>query len=264
MKQDDSEFRAGFGFRTGKRGVHNTRTIMLSDLEQLFHELPPDASRETFRKAIVDDNVLAKQTASSRLYSFRRLAELYTLDPRIPLFRLLRLYWDRDGGEGRAIMAMLCALARDPILRLTAEPVLTIEHGERLDKDRIVTAVQESEPGRFSETSLAKIARMTASSWTQAGYLQGRYKKVRVHPRLSAATVAYALALGYLCGFRGVLLFDTFWSQVLDASSAQLHELSREASRRGLLTYRNAGGIVDVTFDNVMTEDEKQRASDQT
>lgn len=251
-----------FGFRTGKKGVHNTRTMMLSDLVELLQEFPQEAGKEEYRKAVVEENLLAKNTASTRKYNFQRLTELYGLDPEIPLFRIFRELWDQSE-RGRSLLAMLLALARDPMLRLTAEPVLAMETGERFEKTEVQRVVKEKTGDRFSETSIKKISRMTGSSWTQAGHLEGRRKKTRVRPEATPTNTTYALVLGALCGVRGELLFDTFWAQVLDAPEHELHDQAQAASRRGLLTYRNAGGIIEVDISPMLTPSELEELNEQ-
>lgn len=245
-----------YGFRTGARGVHNTRTVMLDDLASLFSVVPSDAPRATYVQTVVEENALGKRTASTRTHAYRRLSELYALDPAVPVFRLLRHYWEADDGPGRPLLGMLCALARDPILRMTASPVLDLAYGAPFDKRSLEREVEARAPGRFSPTSVAKIARMTASSWTQAGHLEGRTEKRRSRPEATPAATAYALALGVLAGERGGALFETEWSRVIDRPLDGLHDLAQEASRRGLLIYRNAGGIVEVSFPGVLTENE--------
>lgn len=236
---------------------------MLDDLAALLGAFPPDTTKAAYRQAVVENNVLGKQTASTRKYNFQRLAELYALDPEVPIFRLLRGYWQADEGPGQPLMGMLCALARDPILRMTAVPILTLSTGAPFEKEALERAVADAAPSRFSPTSLAKIARMTGSSWTQSGHLGGRYNKVRTRPEATPAAVAYALVLGYLAGARGSQMLETFWTRVLDLPADRLHDLSKEASRRGLLTYRNAGGIVEVTFDAILTGEELEWAHEQ-
>lgn len=251
------------GFRSGQKGVHNTRTMMLADLEVLLDEVPATASKADYRSVIVDENLLAKNTHSTRKYSARRLAELYGLDPEIPVFRTFRHYWGVASEEGRPLLAVLLALARDPILRLTADPILSMEVGEAFDKTVLQDVIAAETGERFSETSIKKISRMTGSSWTQSGHLEGRYNKTRQHPVCTAANTAYALLLGYMTGVRGALLFDTFWTHVLDANDHDVHERAKAASRRSLLTYRNAGGVIEVDFSMILTQDEQELTREQ-
>jgi hypothetical protein len=251
-----------FGFRTGQKGVHNSRTLMFEDLELLLSELPADALNDDYRRAIREENVLAKNTDSTRHYVGQRLSQLYGLDADIPLFRVFRAFWERDE-QGRRMLALLLALARDPILRMTAPSILEMERGEPFDKARLQTVIAKEAGDRFNETSVKKISRMTASSWTQSGHLEGHRKKTRAQPAISAPSTAYALVLGFLCGVRGELLFDTFWAQVLDAPEHELHDQAQAASRRGLLTYRNAGGIIEVDASPVLTPSEMEQLHEQ-
>jgi hypothetical protein len=66
--------------------------------------------------------------------------------------------------------------------------------------------------------------------------------------------VAYALCLSYLTGARGQALFESAWIEYLDLSSDMIHAFAFEASKRGWIDYRNAGGIVDVGFNGIIQE----------
>lgn len=251
-----------FGFRIGQKGVHNSRTLSFDDLETLLDAVPPGASNEEYRRAIREENVLGKDTDSTRRYLGQRLSQLYGLDEEILLFRVFRAYWER-AERGRRLLALLLALARDPILRMTASPVLEMEPGEQLDKQGLRDTIAKEAGDRFNETSVKKIAQMTASTWTQSGHLEGRAKKTRQQPENAPVSTAYALLLGYLCGVRGELLFDTFWAGTLDAPQHERMDLAQAASRRNLLTYRNAGGIIEVDFDPVLTSEENKQIREQ-
>jgi len=251
-----------FGFRTGQKGVHNSRTLSFEDLETLLDAVPRGASNEEYRQSIREENVLAKSTDSTRRYLGQRLSQLYGLDEEILLFRVFREYWER-AERGRRMLALLLALARDPILRMTASPVIEIEPGEQLDKVSLRDTIAEKAGDRFNETSVKKIGQMTASTWTQSGHLEGRTKKIRQRPENSPVSSAYALFLGYLCGDRGELLFDTFWARALDSPEHERMDLAQTASRRNLLTYRNAGGIIEVDFDPVLSSEERTRIREQ-
>jgi hypothetical protein len=89
---------------------------MLGDLRRLLMLTPAEAGYEDYRAAILEENVLGKGTASTRLWSWKKLRELYGLDPRKPVFRCLRVLWENDSA-GRPLLAMLCASAREPLPR---------------------------------------------------------------------------------------------------------------------------------------------------
>ena len=166
------------GFRFGARGTHGSRTIMLRELAELFAAVPPHATRDDYATTIVDQNVLGKATYATRSSSRQRLTEMYGLDPRLAIFRVLRHLWriDRDG---RPLLAMLTALARDPLLRSTASPVLALAPGDELTRSRFASVIRAAVGTRMNDAVLDKVARNAASSWAQAGHLEGRVRKIR-------------------------------------------------------------------------------------
>ena len=99
----------------------------------------------------------------------QRLGELYALDPRgCQIFRVLRRLWLVDV-PGRPLLAMLCALARDPLLRSTAPAVLALPVGTELVRSTFLDEIREVVGGRLNESVLDKVARNAASSWAQSG-----------------------------------------------------------------------------------------------
>ena len=79
-----------WGFRSGDRGTHTSRTIMLDELSHLVDAAPGEVSRGDYADAVMEHNCLGKRTAATRKLSSQRLTELYSLDPAVPLFRILR------------------------------------------------------------------------------------------------------------------------------------------------------------------------------
>jgi hypothetical protein len=88
--------------------------------------------------------------------------------------------------------------------------------------------------------------------------LAGKVKKIRVKPLVTPIVTAFALALGFLCGFRGRLLLDTTWTRLLDRSPAEITDLAVEASRQGWLTYKGAGSVVEITFPGLLKPHEEK------
>jgi hypothetical protein len=243
-----------YGFSNGPGSPHSSRTMMLAELRSLLAVSPPAATQEQYRAVVVDDNALLKPTATTRRQTFVRLRELYVLDRRVLLFRALRDLWD-DDGEGQPVIALLCAVARDVILRATAETILALPLGTPITWQMLELAVSQHFPDRYNATTLAAMAQHTLSSWRQSGYLGGEANKVRTIPVCRPAVVTYALLLGHLCGARGEGLFDTLWTRLLDTPQHVLHEQARAASQRGWLEYRKAGSVTEITFRHLLREE---------
>lgn len=230
---------------------------MVGELRALLDALPATATQSDYRAAIIEGNVLGKKTLATRRLTARYLVELYALNDQVVLFRVLRRLWDADQ-EGRPLLALLCALARDPILKMTADPVLTSPRGQVVAREDLEAAVAAAAPGRYSPASLASIGRNAASSWTQSGHLTGLRVKRRHNPVATPANVAYALFLGYLGGARGQLLMDTSWTRLLDVSVDRLAALASKAARRGWIDFLHAGSVVEVRFPVLLTLGERE------
>jgi hypothetical protein len=255
-KADETRLRDA-GFRWGHKGTHTSRTIMLDELRAVLANCRPGASRDDYLSAIHKDNCLGKRTTATRKLSRQRLSELYALDPNVPLFRVMRRCWYADR-DGQAVLALLLALARDPLLRASAPPVLRMGPGEELARQQMTDTLHPVVRSRLNESTLDKVVRNAASSWTQSGHLKGRGRKTRQSVVATPATTAYALLLGHLTGKRGLALFETLWAQVLDAPPSELMHLATDARRLGFLDMSQSGGVIDVVFSRLLAPSERR------
>ena len=245
------------GFRFGDKGTHTSRTIMVEELNGLLRACPPDAKRADYVRAATEENCLGKQTVATRVLTLQRLSELYGLDEGVPMFRLLRVFWAADDAA-RPVLALLTALARDPLLRATAPVVMEMRPGEEIARQRLTDALRAAVEGRLNDDSLDKVVRNAASSWTQSGHLEGRSRKKRARLQSTPGATAFAMLLGYLMGVRGGALFDTLFAHVLDRDANELTFLAMDAKRLGLLDIKSGGGMLVVSFDALLTEDERR------
>ena len=230
-------------------GPSTSQTIMVSSLQQLLRVVPPTAPTKEYRSAVLDENVLGKQTVGAREWAFRQLRRFYAFDPQSLLFRALRDLWTGDEA-GQPLLAIVCALARDPVLRASAAAVLTAEPGAVVAPSDFAVAIEDAFPGAYSESTRRTTAQNVSSSWKQSGHLRAERptRKIRCRAECTPAALAYALLLGDVQGVRGEALFETLWAKVLDQPKSHLFDLAFGASQRGLLEFRHAGGVVEVSF----------------
>lgn len=235
------------GFRLGQRGTHGSRSMMLEDLEQVMAVVAPDATYEDFETAIFEENVLGKKTKSNSKWTWKKLRELYGLNRKLPIFAFLQELWYGDE-ESHPLLAILCACARDPILRGSTSVILSATAGDPVDKQAFEDWIEEEMPDRFSDTNRSAIASRLRSSWTQSGHLTGGRERLRQNVDPTPRAAAYALFLGHLAGGRGQLLFRMLWPSLLDSTEEELMELAAQAAKRSLLDFRRTGTVVQVTF----------------
>ncbi len=256
-KKHNSELeRLGFSFERG--GVHTARTMMLAELRALLSFVDAaDAPKAEYLDAIQTANCLGKRSGRTRALTFRHLADLYALDPSLLVFRAMRFFWQRDV-DGHPLLAALCAYSRDPILRATAPFVLGFQEGATVTREGMEEFLDAQEPGRFSKATLKSTAQNLNSSWTQSGHLSGRVRKVRARAVATPGAASLALLLGYVSGLRGESLFKSDYTRMLDCSFERTLELAEDASRRGWISLKRVGQVIEVLFPNLITAQEME------
>ncbi len=233
------------GARFGDKGTHTSRTLMLKELSELLRVVPLAGERAAYSAAVIEENCLGKTTTSNRRLTFQRMSELFGLSPDVPLFAVLRRLWDLDP-EGRPLIALLCALARDPLLRSTAPYILSMQVGAELLHDEYKVSIREHVETRLNDEVLDKVRRNASSSWTQSGHLEGSVRKRRKLVGAPFGAVAFALWLGSLEGRVGDDLLASFWMRHFDVSRQALLDATLRAKQAGLVYASVGGGVVQI------------------
>lgn len=245
-----------FGFSKASLGGHAARSMMFLEMYTLVRALPVAVAKNDFTKAIVGENVLEKPTLGSRKKSLRHLLELYGLDPSQALFRVL---WDFGHADIDSLsqLCLVCAYARDPQLRYSFALVRTLRLGEVLQRVAMEQHLENGFPGRFSTAMKKSMAQNVNTSWTFSGHLAGKAKKTRQLPEPRPISAAYAMFVGYLTGLRGERLLDSAFAFLVSSNRSQLQASLSLASAKGLLSLKQAAGIVEFDFSNLLTPAEE-------
>ena len=238
------------GLRFGEKGTHTSRTMMLEELSILLNKLPKDAGRREYAVAIIEDNILGKRTAATRRLTNQRLGEIYGLDPKIPIFRVLRRLWDLDI-QGRPLLALMCTMGRDPLLRAAAMAVLILEPGEELSRSKMLQSILEAVGDRLNDDILDKVARNASSSFTQSCHLEGRTRKIRRKTVSTPYTAAFALWLGFQFGKAGEELLSTPWAGLMDLSGQEMQDMALKAKQLQLIRANIGGGVIEIDPSNL-------------
>ena len=232
---------ARMGIKAQGGGPHQSKTMMLADLTKLLVAGAADRAVD----AVLRDNLLGKSSIRARRAALYRLRQLYGVGQRWPICLVLHRLWERDPA-GRPILALLCALARDPPLRDGAAAVLHAPLGERERWPAIAATFEARSPGRLGEESAKSLAQHAASTWTQVGFLKGADRKERVRAKPTPASAAYAALIAGLCGFGGMRLVESRWLDALDRPFEDRLALLRQAEGLGLARVRRVGDVFEI------------------
>ncbi len=245
----DPEGLRPLGFRSGAGGAHQSKTMMLSELTTLLSAQPRDG--ETLKRLTISENILGKSSSAARQSVLGQLKKLYGLGGKSTVTAGLIALWAIDP-QGRPLLALLCALARDPLLRDSANVILDAPSGDRVGAAEISSRIAALHPERFSPAMLKSLAQNCASSWTQSGHLVGKVKKLRTRAGPTPVVAAYAAFLASLSGFGGPALIASPWLDILDSTINERLSLLRRAEAQGLLNVRAAGEVVEVVLDPLL------------
>ena len=230
-----------------------SHTIGVPELATLLEAVPSNADLPQYEHAVLVGNVLGLATENGRFWRYKTLRRIYGLRRSSVLFRALRDLWPGDP-IARPLLATLCALATDTVLRATSPVITRASPGDPVTANDFGSAIDRRFPGAYAVSTLEKAAHNAYASWQQSGHLSPPERGQKRRQRVAAqpASTAYALFLGHLQGLRGQALFGTLWAEVLDQAPSELEALAFAASQRGMLEYRNAGGVIEISFEELL------------
>lgn len=236
-----------FGGSNALTGASTSRTLMLKELTALLAGTDPSATPDDYKRAIVNDNLLLKPSVSTRSKTHAFIRDRFSLDPSVPVFRLLRLLWDRDD-TGRPLMALLVAALRDPALRATVPTVLAAETGQPVSSSDFSGTIRDAMPGRLTDKTLKSTGENATSTYRQTGHLIGLRPCRRQLVTATPGSATMALLLGTLDGAGGQGLLESEWVRLLDSPGEVVLAEARVAAGRGWLELRHSGGVLEITF----------------
>ena len=240
-----------FGGSSVYSGVSTSRTLMLRELSALLAGMPADATRDDYKAAIIEDNLLLKPSASTRAKTYSYLRDRFALDPEVPIFNVLRLLWKRDQ-PGQPLMTLLVAAFRDPVLRATVPAMIECEPDQAFPSREFSQIINAAFPGKLKEKTLKSTGENMTSTYKQSGHLRGRSLCARQRVNATPGSATLAMLLASLSGRSGQALLASEWVQLLDAPGESLLSEVRVAASRGWLEYRHAGDVLDITFHQLL------------
>jgi len=228
--------------------VHSSRTIMFNELEKVMDFAQGNANYEEALKT----NVTGKRSNTSIKKTANFLKTLYRFDIKDPFFLAFQYFWDQSTATQKPILAFLFAVNRDYLLSESRDVIRQTETGKKVVIASLEENIEKYHPGKYSQVTKHSIAKNIASSWKQAGFIQGKVKNIRVQPEIDPATACFAFLLAYLSGKSGDFIWSAPVVRALCLSENILRELAGECARKDLIQYQYAGNVTVISFDNLL------------
>lgn len=199
---------------------------------------------------VLDMNAIGKSSKAGLVKTKGYLISLYGFDIEDPVFDQLLKLWEMTSDEERRLMAILFAIRNDRLLRSSIDYVIPYPLGQKVEIDGLMKHL--SKVVSYTENTLRSTAQNIASSWKQAGFIEGKVRKIRVEPVITHIPVAFAIYLGIQEGLSGEFLLESPYIRALGLSVQKLSQLLYEASIRDYINYQSSGNVVTISLGEKM------------
>lgn len=224
--------------------IHTSRTIMFAEFQKTMdYAVDNDLYEES-----LEQNIVGKKSAGGLKKTKGYLKALYSFDLNDNGFLALKYCWKLAEEEDKPLLAFLFALNNDELLSQSISVVAETDLYKKVTIEALEDNIQRYHPNRYSAATLRSTAQNIASSWKQAGFIEGKVKNIRKQPTISTLVGSFAFLLAFLKGYRGELILTDKVTQALLLSETKLRELATDAARKDLIQYQHAGDVTAFSF----------------
>ncbi len=230
--------------------IHTARTLMFAELEKVMaysidNGLYLDAMGE---------NVFGKKSSDGINQTKRFLKKLYCFESENPYFIVLEYFWKITNTQEKPLIAFLFAINRDNLLAESLDVIQQVKPGEKAAIEFFEEIIEKYHPGQYSPKTRKSAAQNIASSWKQAGFIEGKVKNIRIVPEITYKVTCFAFLLSYLNGDRGDFLLNNMVIKSLCLPESKLRELAIECAKKDLMQYQYAGSVTAINFTNLLNK----------
>ncbi len=224
--------------------IHTSRTMMYAELEKVM-------SFSLDGKQIVDSlekNITGKKSASGVKKSATYLKHLYGFDNDNPSFSAFKYFWENSEPLQRPLLAFIYAMNNDDLLAESIDVIRNSFLSEKVSIELFENQVELFHPQKYSINTRKSMAQNIASSWKQAGFIEGKVKNIRIQPQIDHLIACFAFLMAYLKGDRGDYIWISPGVRSLCLNESRLRELAIECGKRGLMNYQSSGNVTNIGF----------------
>lgn len=228
--------------------IHTSRTMMFAELEKVMdHAGEGDNFLEALR-----NNVTGKKSSSGIENTAIYLKKLYGFDVKYPPFAALKYFWKHTETNERPLLALVYAINHDDMLKESIEVLTNTIPGNKVTIESLEEGITKYHPNHYSANTLRSMAQNIASSWKQAGFMEGKVKNIRREPKIGFRVACFAFLLAYLKGDRGDYIWNNRGVMALCLYESKLRELAMECAKKDLMQYQYAGSVTAISFTNLL------------
>lgn len=198
------------------------------------------------------DNVFGKKSSDGVKQTKGFLKRLYGFDSQYPPFAAFMYFWKMSEPNEKPLIAFLYAVNQDNLLAESVQVLQNVKPGTKVAVEHFEEIVEKYHPNQYAANTLRSTAQNLASSWKQAGFIEGKVKNIRIQPEITYRTACFAFLLAYLNGDRGDFIWNNIGVNALCLQESKLRALAIECAKNDLMQYQYAGSVTAINFTNLL------------
>ncbi|MBW7942162.1 MAG: hypothetical protein H3C64_07095 [Candidatus Kuenenia stuttgartiensis] len=203
---------------------------------------------------LLNRNITGKKSSSGVVKTARYLKRLYGFDIDYSPFAAFEYFWNRSDAEEKPLLTFIYAINQDSLLAESSEVVQKVVPGHKVPIESFEEQIEKFHSNRYSYNTRRSMAQNIASSWKQAGFIEGKVKNIRRQPKVNYRIACFAFLLAYLGGDRGDFIWKNAGVKSLCLSETELRNLAIEASQRDFMQYQYGGSVTMISFTNLLNK----------
>lgn len=232
------------------KSIHGARTIMFSELEKVM-----SFSLESGQYLdAMADNVFGKKSSDGVKQTANFLKRLYGFDENNPSFTAFKYFWKISEPNERPLIAFVYAVNQDQLLAESVQVLQNVKPGAKVSTSFFEEEIEKYHPNQYAENTRKSMAQNLASSWKQAGFIEGKVKNIRTQPEITYRIACFAFLLAYLKGDRGDFIWGSIGVNALCLYQTELRALASECAKKDLMQYQHAGSVTAISFTNLLNK----------
>jgi hypothetical protein len=230
------------------KSIHGSRTIMYAELEKVMaHSMDTGKYLDA-----MSENVFGKKSSDGIKKTKGFLKTLYGFESSDPNFVAFEYFWKTCDANERPLIAFIYAINQDDLLAESIEVMQKIKPGEKATIALFEAVIEKYHPNQYSENTRRSMAQNIASSWKQAGFIEGKVKNIRIEPAITYRITCFAFLLAYLHGDRGDYIWNYIGVKAMCLPESKLRELAVECAKRDYMQYQYAGSVTAINFTSLL------------
>ena len=224
--------------------------MMYAELEKVMaYSLDGDNFLES-----LGHNVTGKKSNSGVEKTANYLKRLYGFDMQYPPFVAFKYFWKISDQNEKPLIAFVYAVNQDDLLTESVQVLQSVKPGEKATIELFEEVIEKYHPNQYSANTRRSMAQNIASSWKQAGFIEGKVKNIRTQPEITYRVACFAFLLAYINGDRGDFIWGSIGVNALCLYESKLRELAVECAKKDLMQYQYAGSVTAINFTNLLNK----------